>query len=466
MENEFAVTKSGVLDKRKFLRLALTLAFPVMIQNLISTLVNTADTIMLKFVSQDAMSASSLANEYTFILFSFYYGLTTATSVLCAQYWGRKDIKTVERILGLAVRLSVAISFLFFAGGVFVPGTIMRLFTDEEPIIAEGVKYLRVMSWGFLFSGMSNMYFAAQRSVERIVFPTVAYIVSLCVNILMNATFIFGLFGAPKLGVIGVALGTVVARLTEVVMCIVHSAACRDVKLRVKYLFAKAGVLFKDFIEVAYPSVLNDVIWGLATAVFAAIMGRMGSDIVAANAVAVMVVNIGAIACRGFAGATTVIVSKTLGENNLEAAKIYAGRMLGLTIYFALLGGIVIVALRPAMQRIYADSLTPEALKLLDAMLIMTTWRLVGEGINTCLICGCFRAGGDSKFGMILDTLCMWLIAVPLMAIAAFVVKLPPIWVYFVMTLDEYEKMPMVFVHYKKYKWMKNLTRDESELEA
>lgn len=437
-----------------------------MIQNLISTLVNSADTIMLGYVSQTAMAASSLANQYTFVLFCFYYGLSAGTSVLCAQYWGKGDKQTVERILGLASRVVILISLIFFSISFFFPGAIMRLFTSSPETIHEGIRYLRVLSFSFIFMGFAQIFVSALRSVGKVVFPSVIYVVSLLVNVLLNATFIFGLFGLPKLGVIGVALGTVSARVVEAVMCIVYSAVSRDVKIKLENLFRSSGVLFKDFIKISAPAVINDLVWGVAASTFTAILGHIGDDMVAANAVAVMVVNMGAIVCRGFANATTIIVSQTLGENRMEDTKVYASRMLRLTFVVSLLGCGVILAIRPLMLRFYSDKLTPTALSYLGILMIMTTWRLVGEAVNTCLICGCFRGGGDSKFGMILDTIFMWGVAVPLMAVAAYVLKLPPIWVYFVMTLDELEKMPFIFIHYFKHKWMKNITRDQKELEG
>mgnify|MGYP000189341189 FL=1 len=454
------------LDKKQFLLYAIQLAFPIMIQNLISTLVNSADTIMLGYVSQTAMAASSLANQYTFVLFCFYYGLSAGTSVLCAQYWGKGDKQTVERILGLASRVVILISLIFFSISFFFPGAIMRLFTSSPETIHEGIRYLRVLSFSFIFMGFSQIFVSALRSVGKVVFPSVIYVVSLLVNVLLNATFIFGLFGLPKLGVIGVALGTVSARVVEAVMCIVYSAVSRDVKIKLENLFRSSGVLFKDFIKISAPAVINDLVWGVAASTFTAILGHIGDDMVAANAVAVMVVNMGAIVCRGFANATTIIVSQTLGENRMEDTKVYASRMLRLTFAVSLLGCGVILAIRPLMLRFYSDKLTPTALSYLGILMIMTTWRLVGEAVNTCLICGCFRGGGDSKFGMILDTIFMWGVAVPLMAVAAYVLKLPPIWVYFVMTLDELEKMPFIFIHYFKHKWMKNITRDQKELEG
>ena len=454
------------LDRKQFLLYALKLAFPIMIQNLISTLVNSADTIMLGYVSQTAMAASSLANQYTFVLFCFYYGLGIGTSVLCAQYFGKGDKQTVERIIGLAARVAILISLLFFVFSFFAPKAIMKIFTDSPQTIKEGAAYLKVLSFSFVFMGFSQVFVSALRSVGKIVFPSALYVVSLLVNVMMNAAFIFGLFGLPRLGVVGVALGTVSARAVEVILCFAYSAAGKDIKFRLKNLFRRSGVLFKDFLKISAPSVVNDLMWGMAATTCTAILGHIGDDMVAANAVAVMVVNMGAIVCRGFSNATTIIVSQTLGENRMKDTKVYAKRMLWLTVIVSLLGCCVILAIRPFMIQFYRDKLTETAIYYLGIIMIMTTWRLVGEGINTCLICGCFRGGGDAKFGMVVDTVFMWGVSVPLMAIAAYVLKLPPVWVYFVMTLDEFEKMPVVFAHYFKFKWMKNITRDQKELEG
>ena len=439
-----------MLNKKDFLKYASTLAFPIMIQNLIGTLVNLADTVMLGYVSQTAMSASSLANQFTFILFCLYYGMATGTSVLCAQYWGKGDKKTIEKILGLAERISLISSFVFFIISFAMPATIMSIFTNSPDTIAAGSEYLRVISFSFVFMGFSQVFMSALRSIGKIMLPSITYIVSLCVNVICNATFIFGLFGLPKLGVTGVALGTVIARMVEVLICLIYSLNSSDVRFRIKYFFAKSGILFRDFMKIASPAVINDVVWSFASSAFAAILGHIGDDMVAANAVAVMVVNIGAIACRGFANATTIIVSQELGQNN----------KLKITITVSMIGCVIILAIRPLILDFYRDKLTETAIYYLGIFIIMTTWRLVGEGINTCLICGCFRGGGDSRFGMIVDSIFMWLVAVPLTFLAAYVFKLPPIWVYFIMTLDEFEKMPVVFIHYLRGKWLTNITRD------
>lgn len=447
------------LNTKELYKIALKLAIPIMVQNLISTLVNTADTIMLGFVGQSAMAAASLANQYTFVLFCVFFGMATGTSVLASQYYGKGDYNTIERVMGLAVRFSVIIAVIFTVLSVLFPERIMLLFTDSSETVAIGAEYLRILSLSFIFGAISTVYVSALRSIGKVVFPSLMAIVSLTVNILINAVFIFGLFGMPKLGVTGVAIGTVVARITEVVLCLIYSAKC-EIKYRMQYILEKAGVLTQDFLKICFPSIGNDLVWSLATTVFAVILGHMGDDIVAANAVAVMVVSIGAIAMRGFANATTILIGQALGANLIEKTKEYARKLIWLTVYVAVAGCIIIVALRPFIMKFYSDKLTEVAVAYLGSMMLMTTYRMIGEGVNTCLICGCFRGGGDTKYGLYMDIIMMWFVAVPLMALAAYVVKLPPIWVYFVMTLDELEKMPFIIIHFRKYQWMKNITRD------
>lgn len=442
---------------------ALQLAIPIMIQNLINTLVNTADTVMLGFVGQSAMAASSLANQYTFVLFCVYFGLATATSVMCAQYWGKGDLNTIERVIGLSARVAIFASLLFTLISFFFPEKIMQIFTDSPETIAIGAHYLKVLSVSFVFNAISQVYISSLRSVGKIVFPSVVSIVSLCVNIAFNASFIFGLFGLPKLGVVGVALGTVLARATEVILCVVYSYR-NEIRIRLKYIMGSAGILSKDVVKISLPAIGNELIWGLATTVFTAILGHLGDDIVAANAVAVMVVNIGAIAMRGFANATTIVIGQTLGANRIEETKEYSKKLILLTFYVGVIGSVLILVLRPFIAGFYADKLTDTAVGYIGTMMLMTTYRMIGEGVNTCLICGCFRGGGDTKFGLYMDIVMMWGVAIPVMVIAAYVLKLPPIWVYFVMTLDEMEKMPIIFAHYFKFKWMKNITRNEDEL--
>lgn len=451
---------SKALPRKDFFLMACTIALPIMVQNLISTLVNTADTVMLGYVSQEAMAASSLAANVHTVMWTAFYGFTTGAAVLGAQYWGKKDLSAIEQVLGLTIRFCVGVGLAAFLVSFLMPARIMSLFTSDPLLISEGAKYLKLVSFSFLFESFSTGYFAILRSTEKVMLPSITFVASLGINVLMNATFIFGFFGLPKLGIAGVAMGTVSARAFEVAVCVIHSLLSRDLHFRIQYVFSSTGILLHDFLELGLPACFNDIAWGLASSMFSVILGHMGSDTVAANAVAAMALNIGAIVSRGFANATTIIVGKVLGTGDLETAKTYSGRMLFITVVFSCLGGLVMLAIRPLLTDIYSDKLTQTAVFYLGIMLAMQAYRIVGEGINTCLICGCFRAGGDSKFGAVVDSLCMWLIAVPAMAAAAYLFKLPVLGVYFVMCLDEFEKMPFVIHHYRKFNWLHNITRE------
>mgnify|MGYP000105027359 CR=1 FL=1 len=199
---------------------------------------------------------------------------------------GEKVIKkTVEKILGLAERCTLIISLIFFLISFSMPTMVMKIFTDNPDTIAAGSEYLRVLSFSLMFMGFSQVFMSALRSIGKIMLPSVTYIVSLCVNVLCNATFIFGLFGLPKLGVTGVALGTVIARIAEVLICLIYSLNKSNVRFRIKILLCEIGDLFQDFMKIATPAVINDLVWSFASSAFAAILGHIGNDMVAANAV-------------------------------------------------------------------------------------------------------------------------------------------------------------------------------------
>lgn len=451
---------AAALSRRDFFLMACTIALPIMVQNLISTLVNTADTVMLGYVSQEAMAASSLASNVHTIMWTAFYGFTTGAAVLGAQYWGKRDIPAIEQVMGLTVRFCVGAGLAAFLASFLAPTAIMSVFTADPQLIQEGARYLRLVAFSFLFESFSTGYFAVLRSTEKVLLPSITFVLSLGINVFMNAAFIFGFFGLPRLGIAGVAMGTVSARAFEVLVCVLHSLIGRDLHFRLRYVFSGSRVLLQDFLRLGLPACFNDIAWGLAATMFSVILGHMGSDTVAANAVAAMALNIGAIVSRGFANATTIVVGKVLGTGDLKTAKIYAGRMVFITFVFSCAGGLVMLAIRPFLTALYTGKLTPTALSYLGVMLAMQAYRIIGEGLNTCWICGCFRAGGDSKFGAVVDSLCMWLIAVPAMAAAAYLFKLPVLGVYFVMCLDEFEKMPFVIHHYRKFTWLRNITRE------
>ena len=450
----YTVTKGSSSFNKDILRLAV----PIVLQNIVTTAVNSADVIMLGFVGQNALSAGSLANQVMFILQLVYTGISSGVIMLAAQYWGKKDTKTIEHIMGIGMQLSIFISSMFFIMAFFFPHVLMRIFTNDINLITEGIPYLRMVSFSYLFMSFSQVYLCAMRSIERVHFSTVTNAIALILNIIFNAVFIFGLFGAPKLGILGVALATVIARAVEFTICVIDNFIPKAIHFHIKNVLEVNKILFFDFMKYSLPAFGNEIVWGVAFSMYSVIMGHLDSDIVAANAVVVVARNLGTVACFGIADAGAIILGKSIGSGNTDTIKSDSSHFVKITSMSAVVGGIVIFLLRPVFFTM-AD-LTPTAKSYLGIMLFINMYYIVGQAFNTAMICGVFRSGGDSKWGFFCDIIDMWCYSVPLGFISAFVLKLPPMWVYFLICTDEFVKIPFVYKHYKSYKWLKNITRD------
>ena len=437
----------------------LFITLPIILQNLLSAAVSSADVLMLNYVGQDSLSAGSLATQYSGLAFMFFYGIGTGVTMLCAQYWGKGDINAMHKVEGIAMRFSLIIAGILALSTALIPETLMRVFTNEEALIVLGGRYLRVVAPCFIFWAVTEVYLAVLRSAGRVSISTVIEVVALGSNVILNAVLIFGLFGAPRMGIMGVALATTISRGLSFFLCLIVSVKSENVKMVVRPIFERHPQLSKDFITMALPAVGNDMVWSLAFAMYSVILGHLGSDVVAANSIVSVVRNLGSVFCFAIGSAAGIIVGQILGENQIEEGK-KAGRiMLRLSVYTGILGGLIVLALVPTAMK-YA-MISEQALKYLRFMLFINVYYIMGTAVNTTLIAGVFRAGGDSRFGFVCDTIDMWVYAVPLGFFAAFVLKLPVEAVYFLLCTDEFVKWPWVFKHFFSYKWAKNITRDD-----
>nr|WP_296477504.1 MATE family efflux transporter [uncultured Acetatifactor sp.] len=446
-----------------FYRHIFRLVLPIVIQNLLSAAVSSADVVMLNYVGQSSISAVSLASQYANVLFMVFYGLGTGATMLCAQYYGKGDMKAIQVVEGIAMRFSLGFAFLFAGAAFFFPEGMMRLFTNDGELIAIGASYLRFMSVSYLCWGITEVYLAVLRSIGRVTISTLMNVLAFSLNIILNAVFIFGLFGAPKLGAMGVAIATSASRLIELAACFVVSALSRDIKLDFRYLFSRNRLLFSDFVRLSLPALGNDILWSVAFSMYSVIMGHLGTDAVAANSFVVVVRNFGTILCFGMASAGGILLGNVIGENKLEEARADASKLMKLTVITGAIGGLIVLAATPFVLK-YA-TLTETAMHYLKYMLLINTYYVMGAAVNTTLIAGVFRAGGDSRFGFICDAIDMWCYAVPLGFLAAFALKLPVLWVYFLLCTDEFVKWPWVIRHYRSGKWLNNITRDDLFIE-
>ena len=453
------------IDWGRFYRNVIALVIPMALQNLINVGVSAADVIMLGGVGETALSGASLAGQVQYIMTLFLFGLTSGATVLTAQYWGKGDRDSIEKILGMAVKAAVFVTALFTVAALAVPDMLMSIFTSDPAVTAEGIRYLRIVAFSYMLMGITQAYLYIMRSVERVIVATVVYLLSLLCNIVLNSIFIFGLMGCPAMGVRGAALGTLCARILEVILVAGYARLFnRDIKLRMKYVIHTDRILFRDFMRYALPVVVNEVMWGLGTAANTAILGHMGSPAVAANSVAQVARQLATVVSFGLSSAAAIYLGKTIGEKKQEYAREYSKRFILLSIIMGALGGAVILAVSPVAAS--ALSLSVTAKEYLRFMFFVMSYFVVGQAFNTTMVVGIFRSGGDTRFGLILDVTTMWCCSILLGFIAAFVLKLSVPAVYVILMSDEIIKIPITTWRYRKYRWLRDVTRDKSDVQG
>ena len=440
--------------KRSLRKEIVRLALPIALQQFMTALVGACDAIMLGKLSQDAMSAVSLATQVTFVFNLFMFAFMAGENMFVAQYYGKGDYTGISQVFSLVTKICGCIAVVFLAGTLFFPEQLMRILTNEETLIVLGSEYLRVIGISYVFSGIAQIFLAIMKNCGAVNMSTLINGVMVILNIALNAVFIFGLSGFPKMGIKGAALATVLATVVQFLWSVGYVLCrIRAVKFSLKSCEKK---LFGRFWQKAVPLLINNLAWGIGFSMYSVIMGHLGTDAVAANGIANISKNLVVCFCLGLGNAGSIIVGNRLGADRLQEAKEVGETLTKTAIIAGIVSGLVLIALSPFITKIV--DLTPTARGYLQKMLLISSYYIAGKSVNCMTIGGIFAAGGDSKFGMLCDSVTLWCIIVPLGCICAFILKLPVMVVYFVLNLDEIIKLPVVYKHYKKYKWIKNLT--------
>lgn len=440
--------------KRSLRKEIVRLALPIALQQFMTALVGACDAIMLGKLSQDAMSAVSLATQVTFVFNLFMFAFMAGENMFVAQYYGKGDYTGISQVFSLVTKICGCIAVIFLAGTLFFPEQLMRILTNEETLIVLGSEYLRVIGISYVFSGIAQTFLAIMKNCGAVNMSTLINGVMVILNIALNAVFIFGLSGFPKMGIKGAALATVLATVMQFLWSVGYVLCrIRAVKFSLRSCEKK---LFGRFWQKAVPLLINNLAWGIGFSMYSVIMGHLGTDAVAANGIANISKNLVVCFCLGLGNAGSIIVGNRLGADRLQEAKEVGETLTKTAIIAGIVSGLVLIALSPFITKMV--DLTPIARGYLQKMLLISSYYIAGKSVNCMTIGGIFAAGGDSKFGMLCDSVTLWCIIVPLGCICAFILKLPVMVVYFVLNLDEIIKLPVVYKHYKKYKWIKNLT--------
>lgn len=434
------------------------LVIPMALQNLMNVAVQSADVVMLGRVGEKALSAASLGGQVNFILSLFLFGLTSGASVLCAQYWGKKDMRSIEVITGICLRFSLSIGLAVMAVTMAFPGMIMRILTSDEQVRLLGVDYLRLVCVSYVLMTFTSVYLNIMRSMERVVVSTVIYGTSLSINIIVNAVLIFGIGPFPALGVAGAAVGTVIARISECLMVLIHNHWKNNlIHVRPGLLFVKSPLLFQDFLRISGPVILNEVFWGVGMSATAAILGQLGSEAASANAIVQVVRQLSTVVSFGISSAAAITVGKAIGEGKKDLAREYGRRFVKLIAVSGSIGSLVVLLVRPVVLSVM--ELTPTAKGYLSVMMFLMAAYVWLQAFNTLMVVGIFRGGGDTRFGLILEIVGLWGGSVCMGSLAAFVFRFPVPLVSAFILIDEYIKIPLILYRYRTYKWLRDVTR-------
>ena len=451
------------INWKNFYKQVCLLIIPMALQNLINVGVQAADVFMLGRVGEKVLSGASLAGQIQFIMTLILFGTTSGATVLTAQYWGKKDTRTIEKILGMGMLIGIGGALAFALAAELIPETLLRIYTNDPEVIAEGVKYLRIVALSYVIMAATQVYLYIMRSIERVVIATVVYGASLIVNIIVTAVLIFGLMGFPKMGIEGAAIGTLISRILGL-MIVIWYAKFRNkvVRFHLSDMWNIDKVLLKDFLFYATPVILNELVWGMGSSANTAVIGHLGSAAVAANSVVQVVRELSTVVVFGVSNATAIYLGKTIGERQYELAKAYGRRFAVLSVITGFIAAGIILVSAPAVSRFM--TLSPEAKSYLMFMFFVMSYFALCQAINTTLVVGVFRSGGDTRFGLRLDATTMWCCSILLGAIAAFVFRASVPVVYVLLMSDEVIKVPITVKRFLGYKWIKNVTREQEEL--
>lgn len=444
------------IQKRAFYHTLSAMVIPIAFQNLMTALVSASDAVMLGFLEQEALSAVSLAGQVTFVFNLCVTVLVQGTTMLAAQYWGKGDRNTVEKILALAMRYMAFVTVVFLTSTLLIPERIMSLLTNETTLIIRGAKYLRIAGISYVPLGLSQMYLCIMKNSGKTGKSTVIGSSSMILNLCFNAVFIFGLLGFPAMGIQGAALATVLATAIQFVWTLAEAKKGDSIKIRFSYIISVDQKIRQDFNHYTLPVVGNYFFWGGGVTIFSGIIGHLGNDAVAANSLANIVRNILGCVSKGVGTAGAILVGNELGKNQIELAKKYAKHSTVLAGMIGIVTCLIIVVMRPLILDF--SHLTETATAYLSGMLLISSYYAIAGSVNNMVIGGIFCAGGKSKFGCICDGIVLWLIVIPAASLAAFYFHLPVLTVYFILCLDECIKVPVVFWYYRKYTWAQNLT--------
>ena len=446
----------SVFEDKKFLRKTIAIGIPIAIQSLLNTTLNLVDNMMIGSLGESSIAAVGLANKVFFVFTLLLFGVVSGSSILTAQYFGKRDIKNIRRVLGMSLIIGLSGALLFMIAGLFIPKAVMRIFTPSEGTISIGASYLAIVAVSYPLTAITNCYISLLRATNKVKAPVFISLVAILVNVILNYTFIFGNFGAPRLGVQGAAIATVIARLVECVSILsVVYISKGPAAARIKELIGFDKEFIKKYFITVSPVIANEFMWGLGVTMYSLVYGRMGDRAVAAITITQNVEQICVVIFQGLSSATAVILGNELGANKLKDAEKHAKSFFILQLMLTIVMGFVCILIRNPLIDLFSvqKDVASDIVKCLTVFVCYLPFRM----FNLINIVGVLRSGGDTKASLLLDITGVWCVGIPFAFLGGIVLGLPIYYVYAMITIEEVYKFILGFKRYKQKKWLKNI---------
>lgn len=448
------------IKDKYFYKTFFSLFFVVALQNVIVFSVNLADSIMLGEYSETAMSGVSLANQIQFLLQMFVNGAANGLVVISSQYWGKKHLEPIKKVFSAAFLAGILMSTVLMTVVLVSPSGVLGILSPEKEIVAEGARYIKIMAFSYVIFAVTNILVALMRSIEAVRIGFYTSVLALIFNISLNYLLIEGRHGFPEMGVIGAATATIISRIAEFVAVVVYVFVIdKRLRLKVKDIFSLEKTYLKDYIRAGLPLIGSGGSWGIAMTVQSAIIGRLGAAAIGANAIAAPIFQVVSVLYTSSGNASSVLIGKTVGENDIPRVKRYAKKLQVMYIIIGLLSCFCLLLSRDAIIATY--DVKPETAALAVSFINILAVTVIGSSYEAPCLCGIVSGGGDTKFVFKNDIIFMWCMVLPLAVLSAFVFKWPVPVTFFILKSDQISKCLVAIPKVNRYKWIKVLTREE-----
>jgi putative MATE family efflux protein len=444
------------LRDRSFLRELLVIAIPISFQQLLSASLNMIDVIMVGQLGETAIAALGLSNQVFFVLILILFGTTSGMAIFTAQYWGKQEIDPIRKVLGMSLIVSITVASLFTIIAVIFPETALGFYTKDAGVIELGSGYLRIVGFTYIPVAIATAYIAVLRSIQLIRMTVIATVAALVFKTILGYGLIFGIGGLPALGVRGAAIGTAAGWALELVLLLILIYTQRTPLAANPFTFFSFDLpFFTRVLKTALPAVANELFWSLGITTYNAIYAHIGTDAIAAINVNATIEELGFVVFIGLGNACSVLVGNRIGAGQKEEAHEIVRRVIILGVFFAASVGLLIFLLRGVVVGLY--ELSPSGVNNVRWLLTVMAGSLWIRMFNFTVFIGALRAGGDTRFALLMEISSIWLIGVPAAYIGAFVLHLPVYLVYLMVLLEELVKAFVIGWRFRSRKWINDL---------